>query len=1319
MLQLRHHYGAFPSNLPHYLFLSQKFLLVYPSADAVVILDAQTLALLHVLAFWEAFPGTRYTKDSITCITVDSGMKLIIAAMGERVAAWCPTGKEKDSWRVHSTLVLPENSTITALDSRSGLLAVGSKDGLSVYTLILDNDLPTWSAKWTVLTESSALISFSPSLQFISVSTLEGHDVRLYSTTSGRTTQTIRHPRPVINLSWRHAQASSRDALILYTVTSDSTLRIFMPVLDLPMHLQLHASLDVFSCLPFSLASKFAKPSDSAVFWLDREVVTQALSHSSMKIPPEDDSRSRKLKDILDEGWDLFFRVLADGSIVVTAIENIDRRPPTLLRRFTLQHLLPSTLRVPRHCYVLPNSDPSCLTLVTLPPLASYTILPLSFFDAKDGGLHLNTKLLDRIPDEDPAIVRLIRTHEGRGVAATRVDGSGDVWSIIEQSSELRRAGHWRSAEFVVILDEGRTFAVYSKENGKLTLHGTESHTISLPPITSLFSLPFRNRLPTIFAITADFNIIQIRVNEAQQLYVHSSSYLPLSDAPQKIFPVDPMSWSSSREALGEHDVLLSLSSTGELQFWVPEVNTLESWRCTAKVRTGRLGIRKARCSSAKKTALVVPVTGGEEMTIWDSQESEFASGLEFRCVYEERVNDLDWTSTPDLQSILAVGFLTHVEILCQQRMTYFDPGPGWALCYRIDIGSFIPYPINDSIWLTNGTLLIGAGHLLCLYGKKKVDEPGDGLFELVARRNGPLEDYNPQMLLQCLLWGKIELVKEIIVNLAHNIQSYETHDTWQWSPLPVWKFYQTDHVKPVNGISAKKTYVPLFSGISGIDESDRIEEGIFSRPLVARLIDSLENRPLPHLTPNEQAHLLVLIQTTLEIEEQRRALDANGLRFLISMRSFYILNSRASTPASPETNGLVRLVPKQTGRRERLRYRDMVWAFHSESQNLLLSVIESTCNGRMLWSDARALGIALWLNSIEDLKPQFESIARNEYLADDKRDPTACSLYYFALGKVKLVQGLWRQAAWHKEQAIMLRFLSNDFKQQRWRTAALKNAYALLGKQRFDYAAAFFLLGNSLKDAVHVCIKNMGDFQLAIALARVVEQSNEGPILLDILKNTVLPIALTNGNRWLASWAFWLLHRRDLAVRVLLTPLQDIAAAYNIIVEEIAEPQYDDPSLALLFSQLRSKTLQAAKGTSEISGRSEFNFVLQMARIFCKMGCHVLALDLVKSWSFERPTASLSFSQTTAPPSPKVSRAVFALEPARLHRSSILIDMNVNSLPPTGTTSPVQTEVRAQPLETLTMEPDSFARKAGIGTLMQAAKRDVQIPEFDMSSFS
>lgn len=50
-----------------------------------------------------------------------------------------------------------------------------------------------------------------------------------------------------------------------------------------------------------------------------------------------------------------------------------------------------------------------------------------------------------------------------------------------------------------------------------------------------------------------------------------------------------------------------------------------------------------------------------------------------------------------------------------------------------------------------------------------------------------------------------------------------------------------------------------------------------------------------------------------------------------------------------------------------------------------------------------------------------------------------------------------------------MSQFFARDFTQDRWRKAALKNAYSLLGKQRFDHAAAFFLLAGSLWDAIQV----------------------------------------------------------------------------------------------------------------------------------------------------------------------------------------------------------------------------------------------------------
>ena len=101
-------------------------------------------------------------------------------------------------------------------------------------------------------------------------------------------------------------------------MTTDATLRVFLPVLDAPQYLQLHASLDIFSSLPFSVASK---TSSSRIFWLNRAVVSQALK-AALASPSSssDEGRRKRVQEILDEGWDLFFRVLSDGSLVLQAV---------------------------------------------------------------------------------------------------------------------------------------------------------------------------------------------------------------------------------------------------------------------------------------------------------------------------------------------------------------------------------------------------------------------------------------------------------------------------------------------------------------------------------------------------------------------------------------------------------------------------------------------------------------------------------------------------------------------------------------------------------------------------------------------------------------------------------------------------------------------------------------------------------------------------------------------------------------------------------------------------------------------------------------
>lgn len=205
---------------------------------------------------------------------------------------------------------------------------------------------------------------------------------------------------------------------------------------------------------------------------------------------------------------------------------------------------------------------------------------------------------------------------------------------------------------------------------------------------------------------------------------------------------------------------------------------------------------------------------GKQEATIWDSNVSEFSTGLELTYFFEyvlpsfrdglsdglvltisssedERVQDLDWTTTSDLQSVLAVGFPHQVVLICEQRMSYSEKGPGWAPFITINLDRYVAVsshlcetklrryrytsvPINDSIWLAGGSLAVGAGNQIYLFSRfldretptpspsasgRSVSlnegEPED-LFQMIAWQNGPLLDYHPTVLSQCLIWGKL-----------------------------------------------------------------------------------------------------------------------------------------------------------------------------------------------------------------------------------------------------------------------------------------------------------------------------------------------------------------------------------------------------------------------------------------------------------------------------------------------------------------------------------------------------------------------------------
>lgn len=175
--------------------------------------------------------------------------------------------------------------------------------------------------------------------------------------------------------------------------------------------------------------------------------------------------------------------------------------------------------------------------------------------------------------------------------------------------------------------------------------------------------------------------------------------------------------------------------------------------------------------------------------------------------------------------------------------------------------------------------------------------------------------------------------------------------------------------------------------------------------------------------------------------------MDDNAARFMLSFRQHVLRRGRANEVL--------------------LSWREINWAYHSNSQDILVDMVAHQFHGKVLWEHARESGMFMWMTDASALvcdqvyshfaiyaltrlqKAQFEIIARNEYTKTDMKNPVDCSLFYLALKKKTVLQGLWRMAAWNREQTATVRLLSNNFQDKKWKTAALKNAYALLGKHR------------------------------------------------------------------------------------------------------------------------------------------------------------------------------------------------------------------------------------------------------------------------------
>lgn len=123
----------------------------------------------------------------------------------------------------------------------------------------------------------------------------------------------------------------------------------------------------------------------------------------------------------------------------------------------------------------------------------------------------------------------------------------------------------------------------------------------------------------------------------------------------------------------------------------------------------------------------------------------------------------------------------------------------------------------------------------------------------------------------------------------------------------------------------------------------DEDNDDVFSEQTAVSINEKLLTIGIPQLSGHEQIQLADMVECVALVEKHRRSMDENGARFMLFFRQNALRKGRTSDM--------------------HLSWREINWAFHSSSQDLLVDFVSRQAHGEMLWEHARGSGIFMWLS--------------------------------------------------------------------------------------------------------------------------------------------------------------------------------------------------------------------------------------------------------------------------------------------------------------------------------------------------------------------
>lgn len=709
-----------------------------------------------------------------------------------------------------------------------------------------------------------------------------------------------------------------------------------------------------------------------------------------------------------------------------------------------------------------------------------------------------------------------------------------------------------------------------------------------------------------------------------------------------------------SFNSLMDEDVLSLLDENGVLRRAALEnKEQFLSWKIKSEIHTNvSKPLRVQESAIIKKVAIL----DNHETTlgVWDTR-----SGLlEFEETFDSKygpVRDLDWSFVSDLwgkqnaNALLSVGFDKHVLLYTQLRYDYSNYVPALAILKEVDLTHYTQHDIGDLIWLFGNFLMIGCGNQFFVDDmwtnlNKQMDErlswtvrqlmrgyitdAGEtsgsnnhsnrhnaeifyNVADIVRALNGPLPLFHPQFLIQCIYMDQLQFVKKVLYNLFLTLWK-KNYVLWDLELDVLEEMEQSGKTYTGKDHSSSVSMKEELSDSPALDSSSSSMIQTFEKydeNTLRLLLEKLQVVSLPLLTRHQQITLTSIITVIDHIEENHKSIDRYGLNYILGFKLF-------------------QLSSKHVG----VTMRDVVWALQSDNKDQLVSFVERNIKHSLKWNDIQQAGMAYWLDD-ERLQLVLETCVRNEFR--DSQDPSGLvSLLFLTLQKKQVLIGLWKTVS-HPDKQKLTKFLLNNFKEARWRTAALKNAFVLLSKHRYLDSAYFFLLGNSPKECCTVIADKVKDIALAIAVAKVFKpiptEGTPNNCKINIMEKYVIPQILRNGDRWLNCWTFWELGMQDLSfhslVRSPVELIKSVKHIFSLSCQKEFIDQFDspvsktyirqDPVLVVLHDTLKRSAPKYRDFLVLESPQVEFDAVIELCSIYSRMGCDYLVLLLLKQWKF------------------------------------------------------------------------------------------------------